>query len=107
MGRFRFVGAVRGHLKSAVAMSLGANDAESPWTVREATFQGAILERGFWLYVWEVTTPEGKQVYYVGRTGDNSSTNAQSPYNRLGQHLGFAENTNALRKYLVRAGLDR
>lgn len=77
-----------------------------PWTVQQAVFQGAILERGFWLYIWEVTTPEGKLVYYVGRTGDNSSTNAQSPYNRLGQHLGFAKNTNALRKYLVQEGLD-
>jgi len=34
-------------------------------------FNGEFLERGFWLYVWDVTTPAKKHLYYVGRTGDS------------------------------------
>ena len=50
------------------------------------TFDGALLERGFWLYVWRVR--HGSiSVLYVGRTGDSSSRYASSPFSRLGQHL--------------------
>jgi len=63
-------------------------------------FEGGLLERGFWLYVWEITDPTEQVVYYVGRTGDSSSENAQSPFNRMGQHLGFAKASNTLRKKL-------
>jgi hypothetical protein len=69
------------------------------------SFSGDILERGFWLYVWEVTKADGNVVLYVGRTGDNSSPNAQSPYIRMGQHLGFGETTNMLRKHLEKRGV--
>ncbi|MEO8341271.1 MAG: hypothetical protein ABI604_16430 [Nitrospirota bacterium] len=69
-------------------------------TLQELTFGGELLQRGFWLYVWEISPPVGKRLYYVGRTGDSSSTNAQSPFNRMGQHLGFAENSNMLRRHL-------
>ena len=71
-------------------------------STRSVTFGGDLLQRGFWLYVWEVTTPERDAFYYVGRTGDSSSLNAQSPYNRMGQHLGFNENTNQVRRHLKR-----
>lgn len=71
----------------------------------EVRFDGGILQRGFWLYVWEVKPPEGVTLFYVGRTGDSSSTNAQSPFNRMGQHLGFAENSSMLRRHLVRYGV--
>jgi len=67
----------------------------------EVRFDGGILQRGFWLYVWEVTRPQGVILFYVGRTGDSSSTNAQSPFNRMGQHLGFAKNSSMLRRHLV------
>jgi hypothetical protein len=63
-------------------------------------FNGEFLERGFWLYVWDVTTPAKKHLYYVGRTGDSSSNNAQSPFNRMGQYLGFNKNSNVLRRHL-------
>lgn len=69
-------------------------------TTHELIFNGGLLERGFWLYVWEVTPPKGAKLYYVGRTGDSSSINAQSPFNRMGQHLGFTENSNMLRRHL-------
>ena len=52
------------------------------------SFSGSLLQRGFWLYVWQVTTADGREVLYVGRTGDSSSPHAQSPFNRLSQHLG-------------------
>jgi hypothetical protein len=68
--------------------------------LHELQFGGSVLRRGFWLYIWEVTPVGGTPLYYVGRTGDSSSTNAQSPFNRMGQHLGFAKNSNMLRKYL-------
>jgi hypothetical protein len=71
-------------------------------TLHSVSFNGGILERGFWLYVWEILPPKGGALYYVGRTGDSSSTNAQSPFNRMGQHLGFAENSNMLRRHLRR-----
>lgn len=71
----------------------------------EVLFSGEFLQRGFWLYVWEIMPVEGGTLYYVGRTGDSSSTNAQSPFNRMGQHLGFAEQSNPLRRHLEAAGV--
>jgi hypothetical protein len=65
---------------------------------------GAMLERGFWLYVWRVDTHMGEYLY-VGRTGDNSSPFATPPYQRMGQHLGHNKNQNALRKHLERTGI--
>lgn len=73
--------------------------------LHEVRFGGGILQRGFWLYVWEVNPRNGTTLYYVGRTGDSSSTNAQSPFNRMGQHLGFAKNCNMLRRYLEKSGI--
>lgn len=64
-------------------------------------FDGALLHRGFWLYVWEITPAGASPLYYVGRTGDSSSANAQSPFNRMGQHLGFNEASNTLRRRLL------
>ena len=72
----------------------------------ELSFSGDLLRRGFWLYVWEVTPPRGRRLYYVGRTGDNSSINAQSPFNRMGQHLGFAKNSSMLRRHLGKYHVD-
>ena len=74
-------------------------------TLHELRFDGCILRRGFWLYVWEIKTLQGPALYYIGRTGDSSSTNAQSPFNRMGQHLGFAKNSNMLRRHLNKYGI--
>ena len=41
----------------------------------ELNFNGELLQRGFWLYIWEIKTPKKKHLYYVGRTGDSSSIN--------------------------------
>ena len=73
----------------------------------EIRFQGALLQRGFWLYVWRVT--EGpRTVLYVGRTGDSSSRYAASPFSRLGQHLDLRETAtaNMLLRNLRKAGLN-
>ena len=69
------------------------------------TFSGELLQRGFWLYLWEIKTPEQTYLYYAGRTGDSSSSNAQSPFNRMGQHLGFNDKSNVLRRHLKKRGI--
>ena len=69
------------------------------------TLPGPMLQRGFWLYVWRVETPKGEMLY-VGRTGDNSSPYATAPYTRMGQHLGFLKNQNALRKQLNKRDIE-
>src|SRR5437762_3553800 len=81
-------------------------EVEMKATTQELNFQGEILGRGFWLYVWEITTPKQELLYYVGRTGDSSSSNAQSPFNRMGQHLGFNARSNVLRRHLKVKGID-
>ncbi len=74
--------------------------------IHELSFDGSLLKRGFWLYVWEITAPDGEALYYVGRTGDSSSKNAQSPFTRIGQHLGFNARSNPLRRHLLARGVD-
>lgn len=69
------------------------------------TLNPATLQRGFWLYVWRVTAPNGSILLYVGRTGDNSSPNAQAPFVRMGQHLNYIQNQNALRRHLADHGI--
>lgn len=65
---------------------------------------GGMLARGFWLYVWRVSTPMGERLY-VGRTGDSSSPHATAPYTRMGQHLGFSKAANSLRRLLTENGI--
>ncbi len=69
-------------------------------SLHQLAFNGALLSRGFWLYIWEITTKVGSKVHYVGRTGDSSSLNAQSPFARVSQHLGRNARSNALRRNL-------
>ena len=74
--------------------------------LHQLSLPGAMLARGFWLYVWEVTTNSDEKWLYVGRTGDSSSPNAQSPFSRLSQHLSQNPKSNALRRNLIRASVD-
>jgi hypothetical protein len=69
-------------------------------------FDGGVLSKGFWLYVWVVTTPDGEQLLYVGRTGDNSSPYAREAFRRMGQHLGYEKTVNMLRRALETRGID-
>lgn len=70
-------------------------------------FDGHLLRRGFWLYVWEIRGQASLHLY-VGRTGDSSSPHAASPFKRIGQHLDPSPSAkaNALGKQLRRAGID-
>ncbi len=70
------------------------------------SFDGALLNRGFWLYVWDIRGPKGRFMY-VGRTGDGSSPNASSPFRRIGQHLDFSENAkgNTMARQLKGVGV--
>src|SRR3954452_18566508 len=70
------------------------------------TLDGAMLRRGFYLYVWEITPPTGGKVLYVGRTGDSSAPNAQSLFNRLGQNLGILATSSMVRNNLEKRGID-
>lgn len=76
-----------------------------PPTTYTVALDGGTLRRGFWLYLWEVRTPAGATLLYVGRTGDSSSVNAQSPFNRMGQHLGTTKTSSMLRNHLDGRGV--
>ena len=47
-------------------------------SLHQLAFDGALLARGFWLYVWEITPKDGGKVHYVGRTGDSSYRSTRS-----------------------------
>ena len=70
-------------------------------------FDGQLLRRGFWLYVWRIKSSKGLRLY-VGRTGDSSSRYAASPFHRIGQHLDARPNAkgNALMRQMLDDGLD-
>jgi hypothetical protein len=73
----------------------------------EMKFEGELLSRGFWLYVWEIKY-KNKLQYYIGRTGDSSSVNASSPFVRSARHLNFKSNAkgNSLIRQL-KTGLSK
>lgn len=73
----------------------------------ELKFHGSLLKRGFWLYVWRINH-QGKNLFYVGRTGDNSSRFASSPFVRVGRHLDDKPHAtaNTLHRNLVKRGID-
>ena len=70
----------------------------------QMSFDGHVLKRGFWIYIWKIKSSQGT-FYYVGRTGDSSSPHAGSPFTRIGQHLDFRENAkgNSLSRRLQAA----
>ena len=70
-------------------------------------FSGKLLNRGFWLYIWDIKEDEARHLY-VGRTGDTSSANASSPFRRVGQHLDMSLHAkgNALGRRLKEAGIN-
>lgn len=75
-----------------------------PSSTHVLVLPGSMLERGFWLYVWRITSPVG-ELLYVGRTGDSSSANAATPFGRMGQHLGTNERQNMVRRHLEGRGV--
>lgn len=77
-----------------------------PAALHHLGFSSDILRRGFWLYVWKITTSDGGHVHYVGRTGDSSSAKAQSPFARISGHLGPNKHANAIRRNLDKHSID-
>jgi hypothetical protein len=75
-------------------------------TLQSLEFRGALLRRGFWLYIWEIDCDDGRKVHYVGKTGDKASGVSQSPFDRLSKHLGSNKHNNALRRHLAAHTLD-
>ena len=75
--------------------------------VHRISFNGGVLERGFWLYAWMIKNGNEK-VIYVGRTGDSSSRFAASPFSRLGQHLDVrpSASANMLLRQVRKLGWD-
>jgi len=75
-------------------------------TTQVLSFSGPLLQRGFWLYAWEISHTHVKY-YYVGRTGDSSSKHASSPFNRVGMHFDIRPNAkgNSLLRRLRAQGL--
>jgi hypothetical protein len=75
--------------------------------IHRLKFDGAILERGFWIYVWKISFGS-KVVVYIGRTGDSSSPNASSPFRRMGQHLDLKAGAkgNSLKRAINQEGWE-
>ena len=70
-------------------------------------FDGEILKRGFWLYLWIVIF-NGQKYIYVGRTGDGSLANAASPFSGVSQQLDLRRDAqgNDLARCLRELDLD-
>lgn len=76
-------------------------------TVQRLRFDGRLLQRGFWIYIWRISNKE-RRWYYVGRTGDNSSVNAASPFSRLSDHFNTrsSASANMILRHLNLLGVD-
>jgi hypothetical protein len=73
----------------------------------KAKFDGNLLKRGFWIYIY-VIVQDGEQIFYIGRTGDSSSANAGSPFLRLTGHLNRKSTAKsaAMLNQLTKHGFD-
>ena len=76
-------------------------------SIYRLSFDGHILRRGFWLYVWRITSSR-RTVLYVGRTGDSSFDFASSPFVPIGRHLDLRPNakSNSLARRLGEESLN-
>ncbi len=79
--------------------------ASGPAQMFRSGLPGAMLQRGFWLYVWYIRVGDRRWIYVV-RTGDESSSKAASPCDRFAQHLGRNERSNALARNLEKQGVE-
>ena len=73
----------------------------------KAKFDGNLLKRGFWIYIY-VIEQNGEEILYIGRTGDSSSPNAASPFLRLTSHLNRKTTAKgaAMLNQLTKYGFD-
>ena len=73
----------------------------------KAKIDGNLLKRGFWIYLYVIKQGQ-KEIFYVGRTGDSSSANAGSPFERLTGHLNrkFTAKSAAMLRQLTKYGFN-
>jgi hypothetical protein len=66
------------------------------------SFDGSLLERGYWIYAILIRNKSGKKCLYIGRTGDNSSKNAGSPFQRVANHLNLSPSStiNTMKRFI-------
>lgn len=70
-------------------------------------FDGGLLRRGFSLYVFDVTCPDGEHVHYVGMTGSRSGVPPQSLLWRMATNVtGHSAKLRQVEQYLVKRGID-
>jgi len=69
--------------------------------ISRMSFDGAILARGYWIYAIMICHKSGKHLY-IGRTGDNSSKNAGSPFQRITNHLNLLPSApkNTIKRFI-------
>ncbi|MFH5880880.1 hypothetical protein [Liberiplasma polymorphum] len=72
----------------------------------EFNFNGVLLNKGFWIYCYKITTRENQLFYYIGRTGDNKEFQVGSPLKRLFAHFGDNKNSNALKTNMIKNDLS-
>ena len=74
-------------MKSQFDVGLGLLDMK----ISRMFFDGAILERGYWVYAILIYHKSDKMCLYIGRTGDEAKKNAAaaSPFQRIGEHLNY------------------
>lgn len=65
--------------------------------VQSFEISGKLIRNGFWLYVLEFIFADERgnddSFLYVGRTGDNSTSNARPPINRFSIHMSSNKNS--------------
>lgn len=72
----------------------------------ELKINGNIMKRGFWIYSYKIFDKNNNIFFYIGRTGDSSSLNASSPFNRMLNHFGNNRHSNSLKRNLVKHNID-
>ena len=75
-------------------------------SLQQFLFPGIMLQRGFWLCVWQIEIARGGRRLYVGRTGDNWLAKAKFPFTRLRQHLDIDKHASVLRRQIRQAGIE-
>ena len=59
--------------------------------ISRMSFDGTLLGRGYWIYAIIIYYKSNEMYLYIGRTGDNSSANAGSPFQRVMDHFNLRQ----------------
>ena len=72
----------------------------------EVRFDGGILRRGFWLYVWEITPPQGRVSVLRGTYRDARPPTRNRHSTGWASISGFTNNGNMLRQHLLKQQVE-